>query len=144
MSHEKNKAAVRRWIDEVFNKGNLTVVDELVDPDWVDHNPVPDQKPGIEGAKQAVRLYRTGFPDMVCTIDEQLADGDKVVTRFTVRATHRGEYMGTAPSGRRIDVKGITIDRFAHGKAIETWTEFDALGMLQQIGAIPEPAAAMA
>ena len=140
MMSEENKALVRRFLEEAFNKGNLGVVDEICASDYVLHDPAsPEEIRGPEGIKGFVQMYRSAYPDTDITVEDQIAEGDAVVTRWTARGTHQGELFGVAPSGNRVEVTGISIDRFSEGKAAESWTNYDALGMLQQIGAIPEP-----
>ena len=140
MSAEENKALVRRFIEEVINEGNMATIDELVDPDWVDHDPSsPEEIRGIEGAKQFYGDFRSAFPDIQVTIEEQVAEGDKVVTLWTFRGTHQGELGGMPASGNQVTVKGMSMDRISGGKFVETWDNYDALGMMQQIGAVPSP-----
>ncbi len=135
---EENKALVRRWFEDLFNEGNLDVADEIIAPNHLGHDPtLPDLPIGPEGQKQLVNLYRSAFPDARITIEEQVAEGDTVVTRWTGRGTHQGELMGVAPTGNQVTVTGIDIAHISEGKVVETWTIYDALGMLQQIGAIP-------
>src|SRR5262245_38371385 len=99
---QQNKAIVRRGFEELFNKGQLDVADEVFAKDYVGHDPaLPKDLHGPQEFKKFVQMYRTAFPDLVCTIEDQLADGDKVVTRFTARGTHRGELMGIPPTGRK-------------------------------------------
>ncbi len=137
---EENKEKARRFLQEAFNEGNFSVVDEIFASDYVLHDPaIPDEIRGLEGVKGFVQMYRSAFPDTHITVEDQIAEGDDVVTRWTARGTHQGELFGVAPSGNRVEVTGITIDRFSEGKFAESWTNYDALGMLQQIGAIPEP-----
>jgi steroid delta-isomerase-like uncharacterized protein len=137
---EENRALVRRWFNDLFNTGNLAVADEITAQESVTHDPTLGELPrGPEGDKQVVNLYRSAFPDAHITVEEQLAEGDEVVTRWTGRGTHQGELMGVPPSGNRVEVSGITINRISEGKIVETWTNFDALGMMRQIGAIGEP-----
>ena len=139
MSTEENKAIVRRWFEDLFNGGNLDVADEIVAPNHVTHDPaLPDILSGPEGQKQVVSLYRGAFPDAHITVEHQIAAGNEVVTRWTGRGTHQGELMGVAPTGNRVEVPGITIDRVSGGKIEETWTNYDTMGMLRQIGAIPQ------
>jgi steroid delta-isomerase-like uncharacterized protein len=138
MSTEQNKAMDRRVYEEVWNGGNLAVIDELVAANYVDH----DQEPpgaleGVEGLKQSVTMYRTAFPDVHFTVEDQIAEGDRVVTRWTARGTHQGAFMGIPPTGKQAMVTGISITRVASGKVVEGWTNFDALGLLQQLGAVP-------
>ena len=140
MSAEENKALVRRFIEEVINEGNMATVDELVDPDWVDHDPnSPEEIRGIEGSKQFYGDFRSAFPDVQVTIEEQVAEGDKVVTLWSFRSTHQGELVGMPASGNQVTIKGMSMDRISGGKFVETWDMYDALGMMQQIGAISSP-----
>jgi steroid delta-isomerase-like uncharacterized protein len=137
---EENKEKARRFLQEAFNEGNLDVVDEIVASDYVLHDPaIPDEIRGSEGVKGFVQMYRNAYPDTDITVEDQIAEGDNVVTRWTARGTHQGELMGIPPSGNRVEVTGITIDRFSGGMFAESWTNYDALGMMQQIGAVPSP-----
>jgi steroid delta-isomerase-like uncharacterized protein len=141
MSTEQNKTIVRRYWEEVWNQGNLAVVDELIAADF-DGHPAPsdaDFGRGPAGQKQLVGLYRGAFPDMRMTIDDMAADGERVVLRWTARGTNTGEMMGMPATGRPSTVTGIVINRLAAGKIVESWTNFDALGMMQQLGVIPTP-----
>ncbi len=137
MSTAENKAIDRRFTEEVWNRGNLAVVDELMRADYNGHDPtIPT---GSAGFKQFVLMYRSAFPDVHLTIEDQMAEGDKVVSRWTAHGTHRGELMGIAPTGKQITVTGINIERIANGKLVEGWSNYDTLGMLQQLGVIPAP-----
>jgi steroid delta-isomerase-like uncharacterized protein len=98
---------------------------------------MPEELHGTEGARQLVEGYRGAFPDLHFTVEDQVAEGEKVVTRWTARATHQGELLSIPPSGNQVTIRGITIDRFSGGKMVESWDNYDALGMMQQIGAIP-------
>ena len=139
MSTEENKVLARRFLEEVFSEGNLDAIDELFAPDWVDHDAArPEALHGSEGARQLVEGYRGAFPDLHITVEDQVAEGEKVVTRWTARGTHQGELLGIPPSGNQVTITGITIDRFSGGKMVESWDNYDALGMMQQIGAIPK------
>lgn len=134
---EQNKALVRRWIAEI-DKRNLDVADELVAADYIDHNPgLPGTAPGREGLKQTNALLHAAFPDARHTIEDQIAEGDKVVTRMTVTGTFKGECMGIPPNGKQITMTGIMIHRIAGGQIIEHWAVADRLTFLQQMGAIP-------
>ncbi len=139
MSTEDNKALDRRGFEEVWNKGNLAVVDELNDANVVTHNPPGPPLRGTEAFKQFVLMYRRAFPDMQLTIEDQIAEGDKVVTRWTARGTHQGELMGIPPTGKQATVTGITVGRVVNGKFVESWSNFDALGLMQQLGVVPAP-----
>ena len=136
---EANKALVRRLV-ESMRPGSLDVVDEVVAADFVHRNPAdPAMAPGPAGLKQMEQRWLAAFPDMQTTVDDQIAEGDKVVTRWTGRGTHRGEMFGIAPTGKQIEFTGIFVDRIASGKIVEHWDEADILGVLQQLGAVPSP-----
>ena len=125
-------------------EGNLGVIDELVAPDYVGHDPAQPEMHGPEGIKQFITGYLAGFPDGRITIDGQLAEGDMVATRWTGRGTHQGELMGIPPTGKQVTVSGITISRVKNGKVVEEWSNWDTLGMLQQLGVVPAMAGAPA
>ena len=139
MSTEENKAVVRREIEEIFNHtGNLDAAEEIYASNYVGHEPTFGDTHGPEGVKQFA-AYRQAFPDLQTTIEDQVAEGDKVVTRFRARGTHQGETEDFGPpTGNRIEVTGTTIEQFADGKIVEDWTNFDALGFMQQLGLVPE------
>jgi steroid delta-isomerase-like uncharacterized protein len=133
---------LRRVNDEVFSQGNLDLVDELLAPDYVLHDPgIPGgELRGTESFKeQWVSMFRTAFPDLQLSVEDQVAEGDKVVTRYTGRGTHRGELMGIPPTDNEVVVSGIIISRVSGGRIEEEWNSFDALGMMQQLGVIPPP-----
>jgi steroid delta-isomerase-like uncharacterized protein len=135
---EENKAISRRVFEEMIATGNLDLLEEFTSPDFVNHDPVfPEDVHGIEGAKEVFSGYLTAFPDIKMSVLDQIAEGDKVFTRWVGEGTHEGELFGVAPSGNRVRVEGMTIDRFEGGKIVETWDNWDALGMMQQMGAIP-------
>ena len=136
---EQNKALARRAIEEVFNQGKLEAIHELTAGNAVFHDPsVPGGKfEGPEGFKQFTQIYRNAFPDIKLTINDQIAEGDKVVTRWTGTGTHKGELMGIPPTGKHSTVTGITLQRFEGGKVAESWFNYDNLGMLQQLGVVP-------
>ena len=142
---EENKAIVRREFEEIFTQGNLDAADEIYASNYVGHEATtPEGIHGLQAAKQFASVYRSAFPDLQVTIEDQsAAEGEKVVTRWTARGTHQGELMGLAPTGAQVRMTGITISRIAEGKVAEDWTNFDALGMMQQIGAIPQPSTAL-
>ncbi len=141
---EQNKALARRNFEEVWNQGKLQLIDELVAANNVLHDPsVPEGKvTGTQGYRQFVEIYRAAFPDLRFTINDQIADGDKVVTRWTATGTHKGALMGIAPTGKRSTVTGITIEHYKDGKAVEAWVNYDTLGMFQQLGVVPTMAPA--
>jgi steroid delta-isomerase-like uncharacterized protein len=138
-----NKEIVRRLVDGVWQDRNLALIDELVAQDYVGHDPIqPEPIRGRDGFRQFVGMYQSAFHDATVTIDDQIAEGDRVMTRWTGRGTHTGELMGIAPTGKEVTVSGITVSRLAGGKIAEEWELMDALGMLVQLGAVPQPATA--
>jgi steroid delta-isomerase-like uncharacterized protein len=138
---EENKAIVRREHEEIWNsQGNLDAADEIYAPDYIGHDPtLPEDIRGVEAAREFAAMYRSAFPDLEFIIEDQIAEGDKVATRLTVRGTHQGELEGIAPTGNEVEIKGIVFSRIAEGKIAEDWGVFDILGLMQQIGAIPPP-----
>jgi predicted ester cyclase len=151
MSTEENKALVRRFFEEVVNKGNVAVVDELLAPNILLHFDVPSDVPvpaewqlSLEEIKQYFSQFRTTFPDYHFAIELQVAEGDMVVTRGTARGTHMGEYRsliykGIPPTGKQVTWTETWIYRIADGKFVEFWSNEDDVGRLQQIGALPMP-----
>ena len=140
MSTEENRALVRRFVKEVFNQGDFDALEEIVTPDYVHHDPTTGEfGSGVEGFKQLLGYYRKAFPNLEIELDDQIGAEDKVVDRWTGSGTHQGELMGVAPTGRHVTASGISIHRISEGKIAETWNNYDALGMLRQIGAVPEP-----
>ena len=137
MSTEQNKANDRRII-EGLNQGNVNVFDELMVLNFVDHDASTTMQ-GVEAFKQFASAYLTAFPDLHFTIEDQIAEEDKTTLRYTARGTHRGELMGIPPTGKQVTVTGIFLTRWVNGKAEESWLNFDALGMLQQLGVVPVP-----
>jgi len=140
VSASENKATARRVPDEVFNQGNLSVVDELFAPNYVLHDPgVPaGELRGLEAYKdQWVSMFRTAFPDLRIVIDDQVAEGDKVASRYTGSGTHQGELRGFPPTNNRVEVTGTITSRFAEGKIVEEWNNIDSMGMMQQLGIVP-------
>jgi steroid delta-isomerase-like uncharacterized protein len=135
---ETNKAIARRIVDEMFNEGRLEAADEIVTPDFVGHDPAsPAPVLGPEGLKGNIEGYRTAFPDVRLSIDDEIAEGDRVVTRWTARGTHQAELFGIPATGKQSTVTGMTIDRIVEGRIVESWTNWDTLGLLQQLGALP-------
>jgi len=139
MSTEKNKAIVRRIAEEIWHKGNLAAVDEIFATNFVGHIPGMPDISGSEGVKQFVTGYRNAFPDIHWAIADEIAEGDKVVTRYTVSGTHQGDFMGISPTGKKVIYTALSINRFASGKIVEFWGIADALGLMQQLGVIPPP-----
>ena len=135
MSVEENRTIVIRSF-EGFDKGDLRELQELTASNFVDHNPLPGQAPGVEGIKQASSMYRTAFPDAKVIIEDIIAEKDEVVIRWTGRGLHTGEFLGVPPSGKRIELRGISIFRVANGKIVEQWSELNLLDIMLQIGSI--------
>jgi steroid delta-isomerase-like uncharacterized protein len=142
MSAQELKMIARRYIEEVWNGGDLALIDEIFARDFVNHTPSPGQLAGREGLKQFIASLRSASPDVHFTIDDVIAEGDRVVTRWTARGTHHGDLMGAPPTGKRITVSAIAIDRIVNGRIVEHWAVRDDLGLVQQLGLIPsqEPA----
>ncbi len=141
MSVEENKKKARRFMEEAFGQDKPELLDELLDPDFVRYDPYIEagEVRGVETVKENIRWFRNVFPDLTCTIEDQVAEGDKVVSRYTIRGTHQGdEFFGVPATGERIEMRGIQVDRFEGGKLVEERAEFDLLGALQQLEVIPE------
>ncbi len=135
MSVEENKALARRVLEEMFNKGNLDVADELLAPDYVDHDPaMPEDIHGPDGFKQYVSGYRSAFSDLHVEIEEQVAEGDLVATRWTGTGTHDGELAGIPPTGNRVTLPGMEIVRISGGKLVEGWEGYDSMNLMRQLG----------
>jgi predicted ester cyclase len=136
-----NKEIVRRALEEPWR--DLDVLDELVSRDYVGHDPaLPEAVRGIQGAKDNVNQYRSAFEGAQVTVSEQVGEGDFVASRWEGRGRHTGEMMGSAPTGRDVVVSGLTLSRLENGKIVEEWSNWDTLGMLQQMGAVPAAAPA--
>ena len=141
MSEKENKDKTRRLFEEGFSQGNIDVVDEVLNPDFVCYDPNSEsgEVRGAETIKNEIEYFRNAVPDLTYTIEDQIAEGDKVVTRYTVTGTHQGEFFSVAGTGERITMSGNSIDRFEDGKMVEEWPEYDLLGVMRQIGAVPVP-----
>ncbi len=137
MSAEENKAIVNRIWEEVVNEGNLNIADELFAASYIYHGPGGREIKGPEGFKQFIAMRRTAFPDFHVAVEDMVAEGDRVVSRWTAAGTHKGDLMGIAPTERQGTMTGITITRIVGGKVVEDWENLDQLGMLRQLGAIP-------
>jgi steroid delta-isomerase-like uncharacterized protein len=136
---DQNKALSRRVVEEGYDKGNMTAIGELFAANHVNHSAPPGIPAGVEGIKAFVGMYRTAFPDLRNTVSLQVAEGDKVVTHWSATGTNKGSFMGMPPTGKSATITGTTIDRIAGGKIVETWTTFDQVQMMQQLGVIPAP-----
>lgn len=137
MSESENVAVIARFLKEVINQGRLEQADELVAADFVELDPLPGQRQGREGLKEVIGMLRGAFPDMHWVVDEMVASGDKVVTRFTWTGTHRGTFLGIPATGRGVSVKGVVIDRLEAGKMADSRILMDNFTMMQQLGVIP-------
>jgi steroid delta-isomerase-like uncharacterized protein len=136
---EQNKAMVHRLFEELWNKGNLPVADELIAPTYTHHDAsTPDVGRGPESEKKRVTLYRTAFPELRLTVEAVIAEGESVVARWSCRGAHRGDLSGIAPTGKQFVISGVTVVRFTDGKIVEGWINWDALGLMQQLGVVPE------
>lgn len=136
----KNKEIYRHVLNELYNHANLEVIDEHLSPDFVYHVSMPGISPDREGAKQFVRGITSAFSDIRYTVEDLVAEGDKVVARWSSRGVHTGELIGVPATGKEVTTTGISMARIVDGKIKEVWSEFDALGMLQQLGAMEAPA----
>ena len=139
MSTEDNKAVVRRFYEEVMNQKKRAVLDEVFDLNVVDHFAPPGTPGGLEGARQTLGMFLTAFPDLHFTVEDLIAEGDKVVARATLSGTQQGTFMGIPATGKHVTIRGIEINRFEGGKSVEHWVEMDTLGLMQQLGVIPPP-----
>ncbi len=138
-STEENKTVVYQLIDDAWNKGNVSVIDGLLSPDYVLHIPTRQGTIDREGYKEAIRVYRTAFPEMLLSIKEMIVVEDKVVVRWMISGAHKGPYMGVAPTDKHVTLTGMSIRRLEEGKIAEEWVVSDMLGLMQQMGAIPAP-----
>ncbi|HEV8713032.1 MAG TPA: ester cyclase [Candidatus Binatia bacterium] len=137
---ETTKAIVRRYVEELLNRGNLAIADEILTTDFVFHGPSASESVrGPEGFKQLVNTLRTAFSDLHFAVEEEIAEGDKVVGCFTIRGTQRGELFGIPPSGKQFAVRGVDVFRITGGKISEIRALFDTLGQLQQLGIVCLP-----
>lgn len=135
---DANKKASRRILEEIFGAGKYDLADELLQAKAIGHDPaLPGPVLGPEGLKESARAYRAAFPDLKLTVEEVVGDGDLVAIRWSAHGTQKGELFGVAATGKQATVTGITIDRYTDGKLAESWTNWDTLGLLQQLGAVP-------
>jgi steroid delta-isomerase-like uncharacterized protein len=136
MSLEENKEIQRRVLVEVHSPGKLDLVDELYDENFIG---LPDMTKGIENVKKFISNLLNTFPDIKFTVEDQIAEGDKVFAQWSITATHKGEFMGIAPTGKPIAVSGVTVYKILNGKVVQAWGMIDNLGILQQIGEVSLP-----
>ena len=139
MSAQESKITMRRYLD-VYEQGNIDLLDELLAPDYINHTPATPELPiGPEGAKGVVSMFRAGMPDLKVVVEDMIAEGDKVDTRYTLEGTHEGELFGVPPTGKRLSIKSITVERVSEGKIREHWRVTESLDMMQQLGVVPAP-----
>lgn len=131
------KTIVRRYIEDVWGKGDCVAEGELIAADFVDHNPPPGFTSDCEGHRRFLGMFRTAFPDARIVLEDLIAEGDKVVDRRTMRARHRGEFFGIPPTDRRFSITGMDFSRIAEGKIVEIWHQEVVLGMMCQLGVKP-------
>ena len=138
MSAEQNKALIVRFVEELFNRGNVGIVGEIFAPDFIEREQLPPGTPnGREGVRVLTTMLRSTFPDFKAKIDDILAEGDKVVIRMTWSGTQKGEFLGVPATGKHVSFGVIDIIRIANGKLVEHWGQMDSMSMMQQLGAIP-------
>jgi len=137
MSTEDNKAASRRFYEEVINQKQLAVVDEVAGSNYLSHDFPPGLPPGREGLKIFISVFHAAFPDGHLTIDQMIAEGDTVATRLTFHGTHTGEFQGIAPTGKRVTIPALDMARLEGGKLVEHWGGPNQMSLLQQLGVIP-------
>ena len=136
-----NVELAQRFHEDIFEKGDFDAADRILTEDYVTHSPgaPPDFLHGPEGAKEYARAIRTGLPDLSITHDDIVTEGDKVVIRWTARGTHEGELFGIPPTGKSVEITGFDLFRIEGDRIAEMWQNWDALGLMQQVGAIPAP-----
>lgn len=135
-----NKLIGRRVLVEMWGEGKLELADELYAPDYIDHvgrGPEASRVVGPEGIKQAVTLFRTAFPDLAYTVEAQMAEGELVLSRFSATGTQTGPFLGAPPSGKEVTYTGMDLNRIVGDKIVESWVNYDALALLQQLGLVP-------
>lgn len=138
MSREGNKIIVRRYVEDVWGKGDFAAEQELIATNFVDHNPPPGFAPDREGHHQVLVMFRSAF-DGHQTIEDMIAEGDKVADRWTFRGTHRGEFFGIPATGKQVTMTGMDISRIENGQIVDVWHQEDILGLMQQLGVVPAP-----
>jgi steroid delta-isomerase-like uncharacterized protein len=131
---EQNKQICKRFFDELHDKGNFDIIDELVDPHVVSHDPFPGQPEGSEGVRHTMKIFRTAFPDLRLVHNDMIAEGDKVMIKFTVTGTHKSEFMQIPATGNKIAYEEVVILRLKNGKIVEHWAVADAMALMQQLG----------
>jgi len=136
----RNKSVARRFTEEVWGRHNAELLNDVVSPDFLNHDPFPGTDGNREGEREALVIHRKAMGNPEAHVDDQIAEGDKVATRWTLRATHKGEFLGIAPTGKRVTISGINICRIKDGKIAELWRKVDVMSLMQQLGAVSQPA----
>jgi steroid delta-isomerase-like uncharacterized protein len=139
MSAETNKAVVQRFYEEAFDRHNMNVIEEVIAPDWVNHDPSLPPLSGHDGARRLLGMFYGAFPDFRGEVEEIIADGNEVAVRTRFTGTHRGELLGIPATGRQVNVAQAAVHRVVDGKITDNWVVFDALGLMQQLGVAPAP-----
>jgi predicted ester cyclase len=139
MSAEQNKMVIQRWFDDFINKNNMSLAEELIDPNYVNHFLPPTAGKGPEAEKQIMVMFFSAFPDLQGTIEDLFAEGDKVSARIIWRGSNGGSFMGMPPTGKQVAFASNNIFRVANGKITENWPQVDIMGLMQQLGAVPTP-----
>jgi steroid delta-isomerase-like uncharacterized protein len=135
----QNQSVLQGIVDQAFNQGNLAAIDELVAPDGISHHlswGIPANRMGL---KQLIAMLRTAFPDLQCTIEDEIIEGDKIAAHWTMRGTHKGLFLGNSPTNKPVLVQGLIYARIENNQLIENWTMIDQMGVLQQLGLVPPP-----
>ena len=135
----QHKSIIRRILDEAFNQGNLAIVDELVAPDSISHHMSWGMPANRMGLKQLIAMLRTAFPDLRCTVEDEINQDDKAAAHWKMRGTHRGQFLGNPPTSKPIVVQGLIYARIENSQVIESWILIDQMGVLQQLGLVPPP-----
>jgi steroid delta-isomerase-like uncharacterized protein len=139
VSAERTASLIRRILEDAFNQGMFAVVDELLAPAGITHTPTWGIPNNREGFKQLIAMFRSAFPDLHCTVEDEICEGDKVAAHWTMRGTHIGLLLGNPPTNRQIRIQGMLFARTENGRIAECWTMVDQMGMLQQLGIVPPP-----
>ena len=141
MNLEEMKAFVKRHDADVINRQDLSVLEKDISPDYVDHSALPGVPSGLDGARIMLSMIHGAFPDLQATIEDAIAEGDKVVVRKSWTGTHEGEFMGIPPTGKHVSFEGIVIWRIEGSQLAERWAAIDRLGLMEQLGVIPQTVA---
>ena len=135
---DRNKAVYRRFVQEVFNEGRLTMLEQLLSPSYINQDAPPGTPPNADGIKQVVANTRTAFPDLKFVIEDLVGEGDKVCARLTASGTHKGVFLDIPPTGKTISMKEMTMIHFVDGRMVASWVLNDMLGLMNQLGAGPK------